>query len=275
MGKLEQIITTMLKKLRILRRFISFLMTAKSKHGIHSPFVFDFVTKVLNNNTQYPAYNKIEEQRQRLLHNNNLIEIVDFGEAAGASGYITALKKVKDVAKRSAISHKQGQLLHRTIRHFKPEILLELGTSLGVSSMYQLSAASDSFYIGMEGCATTAAIAERNLEKFGDETSYSLVIGNFDVMLPGVLEKLDKIDYAFIDGNHTYESTLKYFNDILPLLNKNSVVIFHDIHWSTGMEKAWLEIINHPAVTISIDIFHMGFVFFREGVTKQDFKVRF
>lgn len=265
----------MLKRLGILRRFISFIRNAKTKHSIHSPFVYDFVTKVLNDNTQYPEFRKIEEQRKYLLNNSNLIEIVDFGEAAGAAGYITALKKVKEVAKKNSISPKQGQLLHRVIKYFKPEILLELGTSLGVSSMYQVSAAPDSFYVGMEGCATTAAIAERNLQKFSDETSYSLVIGNFNVMLPGVLEKIEKIDYAFVDGNHTYESTLKYFNSMLPLVNKNSVLVFHDIHWSNGMEKAWMEIIKNPAVTISIDIFHMGFVFFRDGVTKQDFKVRF
>lgn len=265
----------MLKRLGILRRFISFIRTAKTKHGIHSPFVYDFITKVINDKTQYLEYKKVEDIRHYLLQNNNLIEIVDFGEAAGAAGYITALRKVKDVAKRNSISPKQGQLLYRVVKYFNPEIILELGTSLGVSSIYQFSAAPDSFYVGMEGCATTAAIAERNLQKFGDETSYSLVIGNFNVMLPGVLEKIDKIDYAFIDGNHTYESTLKYFTDMLPLVNKNSVLVFHDIHWSQGMENAWLEIIKNPAVTISIDIFYMGFVFFRDGVSKQDFKVRF
>ena len=113
------------------------------------------------------------------------------------------------------------------------------------------------------------------LEKFLDDKNFSLVIGDFNIMLPGVLEKLNKLDYAFIDGNHAYEPTISYFMKLLPYAQANSVFIFHDIYWSKGMEAAWNEIKDNPKVTITIDLFYMGIIFFRQGIPKQNFILRF
>lgn len=265
----------MLVKLGILIRYIKYLKKAKTKHGIHSPFVYDFITKVMCDKTHYVSYKKVEEHRKRLLHNKNVVEIVDFGAGAGGTGYKTSFERVKDIARKKSISPKQGQLLHRIVKYFKPEIILEMGTSLGVSSIYQVSAFHDFLFIGMEGCATTASIANQSIKKFLDEKNYSLVIGDFSVMLPGVLEKLNKVDYAFIDGNHSYEPTIGYFMKLLPYARENSIFIIHDIYWSKGMEAAWNEIKDNPKVTITIDLFYMGIIFFRPGIPKQNFILRF
>lgn len=265
----------MLNKLQQIFKYLAYLRKAKTKHGVHSPFVYELVTKVIDDKVLYPAYNKVEEQRNKLLHNRNLLEIVDFGASAGRAGYTTSFERVKDIAARSSIPPKQGQLLYRLVKYFKPEIMLELGTSLGMSSIYQVSGSPDSFFIGIEGCAATAAIAEENLNKFSDEQSYSIIIGNFNIALPGVLSKLDTLDYAFIDGNHAYKPTIEYFKKILPYTNEYSLVIIHDIYWSKGMEMAWDEIRKNPLVTITVDLFSMGLVFFRKGLPKQDFIIRF
>lgn len=259
----------------VLIRYLKYLQKAKTKHGIHSPFVYDFITNVMGDKTQYVTYKKIEEHRKRLLHNKNVVEIVDFGAGASSGSYKTSFAKVKDIARKKAISPKQGQLLHRIVRYFKPEIILEMGTSLGISSVYQVSSFHDFLFIGMEGCATTAAIANQSIKKILDDKNFSLVIGDFNVMLPGVLEKLNKLDYAFIDGNHSYEPTMSYFNQLLPYARENSIFIIHDIYWSKGMEKAWNEIKNNPIVTITIDLFYMGIIFFRQGIPKQNFILRF
>ena len=256
-------------------RYLRYLRKSKTKHSVHSPFVFDLITKVLEDRTSYPEYELVEVQRNKLLHNKNQIEIVDFGASAGRVKYSTYLDRVKNIAKRSGITPSQGKLLFRIVKHFQPAVMVELGTSLGISSMYQVSAAPDSLFIGIEGCAATASFAEQNIASFSENQTYNIVIGNFDVMLPKVLEKLTKVDFAFIDGNHNYKPTIKYFNLLLPKLHENSILIFHDIHWSADMERAWKEITLNPQVKLSIDLFWMGIVFFRTGIPKQDFVIRF
>lgn len=263
------------RKLRIIYKYLIYRLKAKTKYGIHSPFVFDLITKVIEDKTNYVSYNRVEEQRSKLLKNKNLIEIVDFGSASGKSGYTTSLEQVRHITKRSSILPSQGQLLHRIVRYFKPDIILEMGTSLGISSIYQVSAAPESFFIGIEGCATTAAIAEQNLSKFSDNNSYSIVIGNFSKLLPTVLSKIEKLDFAFIDGNHAYSPTMEYFSKLLPYFHEDSVLIIHDINYSKGMEAAWKEIKGSKQVTFTIDLFHMGLVFFRSGMPKQDFIIRY
>ncbi|MBK9358768.1 MAG: class I SAM-dependent methyltransferase [Bacteroidales bacterium] len=94
-------------------------------------------------------------------------------------------------------------------------------------------------------------------------------------MLPGLLRQTAIIDYAFIDGNHTKEATLRYFGQLVKHAGNNSVYIFHDIHWSAEMEQAWNEIKNHEKVIITIDLFHMGLVFFRKELSRQHFIIRF
>lgn len=265
----------MLTKVNRVNKYLKYYFKSKTKYGIHSPFVFEFITNVIEDQTDYNDYTKVEEQRDRLLHNRNQIEIVDFGILAGKRGYTTSIERIKDIAKRTSISSKEGQLLYRIVQHFQPEIMLEMGTSLGVSSIYQALASPDSFFIGIEGCAATAAIAEENLGKFSEMRNYSIVIGNFNVMLPNVLSKLDKLDYAFIDGNHAYKPTIDYFNKILPYTHEKSIMIFHDIYWSDEMEQAWNEIKRNPLVSVTIDLFSMGIVFFRKGMPKQDFIIKF
>jgi len=258
-----------------LLKYLRYLRKANTRHGIHSPFVYELVTKVIHDRGPYPDYQKVELLRKNLLHNRNLLEIVDFGASAGKSGYKTSFQRVKEIASKSSISAKDGQLLYRLVRYFKPEIMLELGTSLGISSIYQVTGSPESFFIGIEGCATTAALAEESLKRFSPFRNYSVVIGNFNSMLPSVLEKLDKLDYAFIDGNHAYKPTVEYFNQLMPYMHEESFIVLHDIYWSDEMEKAWKEIITNPAITISIDLFRMGIVFFRKGMPKQDFIIRF
>lgn len=265
----------MLTKVNRVNKYLKYYFKSKTKFGIHSPFVFDFITNVIEDENQYPEYEKVEEQRLKLLRNRNQIEVVDFGIMAGKRGYTTSLERIKEIAKRTSISPREGQLLYRIVRYFKPEIILEMGTSLGISSIYQVSASPDSFFIGIEGCAATAAIADENLGKFSELKNYSIVIGNFNVMLPSVLSKLDKLDYAFIDGNHAYQPTIEYFNKILPYTHEDSLMIFHDIYWSDEMEKAWSEIKRNPLVSVTVDLFSMGIVFFRKGMPKQDFIIKF
>ncbi|HLN52873.1 MAG TPA: class I SAM-dependent methyltransferase [Lentimicrobium sp.] len=250
-------------------------MKSKTKYGIHSPFVYDFITKVIEDKNYYISYQKVEELRRRLLKNKNIVEIEDFGVSGGKAGYKTHRARVKDLTGRSSIPAKEGELLHRIVKYFRPEIMLELGTSLGISSMYQATGSPDSFFIGVEGSATRAAIAEQNLSKVADRQNYSIVIGNFNNILQTILQKLDFVDYVFLDGNHAYKPTISYFEQLLPYLRENSIMIIHDIHWSDEMNRAWNQIKKNERISVSIDLFSMGIIFFRDGIPKQDFIIRF
>jgi len=267
-------VKTISKSLRIVFKYLVYLIHAKNRHGIHSPFVYDFNCNVLNDRTYYPEYKNIEKQRDLLLRNPNLIETIDFGAGKNKSGYSTHLKTVKNIAKRAGIPVKYGRLLHRIVQYYKPSVMLEMGSSLGISTMYQASAAPDSLFLVMEGCASTAEFAINNLNHIGINNS-RFTVGNFDNVLPGLLSQTSTIDYAFIDGNHTREATLNYFSQLLQHAGNHSVYIFHDIHWSSEMEQAWNEIKNHEKVVVTIDLFFMGLVFFRKELSGQHFILRF
>ncbi|MCK4406270.1 MAG: class I SAM-dependent methyltransferase [Bacteroidales bacterium] len=263
-----------MKKIKILIRYIKYLRTEKTKFKIHSPFVYELITKVFEDSREYEAYDKVKTIRKELFSNDNPLEISDFGAGAKSYPYSTSIKKIKHIVKQTGQSPKYSQLLFRIVKYFKPKSILELGTSFGLSTIYQSLASPESKIITIEGCANTADKAQRNFNTLKLK-NIKLVIGNFNTTLPKVLKKYDTLDYVFIDGNHRKEQTIKYFEQCLPLSNNNSVFVFDDIHWSKGMEEAWEYIKKHPKVSVTIDIFFMGFVFFKKELSKQDFIIKF
>lgn len=235
-------------------------------HGIHSPFVFDFIIHVLNDKTPYPEYKKIENIRSELRQNNRLIEVEDFG--AGSSLTPFKSRKINDIARSSLKSKKFAQLLFRIAKYYQRKNIVELGTSLGITTSYLASANNDSTVHSLEGAKNIASIARHNFKKAGLE-NIVLLEGNFDLTLPQLFERTAIPDLIFIDGNHRKEPTLNYFEIFLKKTDHQSIFIFDDIHWSKEMEEAWEAIKTHPSVTLTIDLFFIGLVFF-----KKDFKVR-
>lgn len=241
-------------------------------HGIHSPFVYDLLTNVIENDNQYYIFADIENLRNQLLRSKQKMIVSDLG--AGSALKNTRERSIKKIVKHSAKNRKYGQLLFRLVHHFKPEILLELGTSLGFSSAYLAAPDKDSILHTIEGCNNLARYAMHNfsLLKLENIKSYN---APFEEALPKILNKIKVLDFAFFDGNHRKEPTLNYFNQCLGKINSNSVFIFDDIHWSAEMEEAWEEIKKHPQVVVTIDLFFLGLVFFRKELSKQDFVIRF
>lgn len=243
-------------------------------HGTHSPFVYDFITNVLNNKNEYYCYGPIETLRGQLKRDHSVLEIEDFG--AGSRLHKTYTRTISAIAKSSLKPQKYAQLFFRMVDHYQPSNILELGTSLGITTAY-LAAANEKIPVTtMEGANAIAAVAVKNFEKL-QLKNISVITGNFDETLPSTLQQnFSKIDFAFIDGNHRKEPTIKYFEQLLPVTHANSILIFDDIHWSKEMEEAWEYIKAHKAVTLSIDLFFIGIIFFRmEQKAKQDFIIRF
>lgn len=253
--------------------FKYYIHAANSKgHGTHSPFVYEFITKVMNDFTKYDDYKKVEGLRKKLLNDATTLTIQDFG--AGSATTKSNTRSVASIAKNAAKPKKFGQLLYRMVRYYQPQTVLELGTSLGITTSYLSLAKASAKIITMEGATAIANVAAQNFAQL-ELQNIEIVTGNFDDTLPGVLANHKKIDFAFIDGNHRQEPTIRYFEQILPYVHNDTILIFDDIHWSKEMEAAWKHIVHHPSVTCDIDLFYIGIVTFKkEFKEKQNFVVR-
>ncbi len=250
-----------------------FRASGKKGHGIHSPFVFDFITQVLNDKTVYPEYKRVESLREKLLKDQSLLDVKDPG---AGSGYEKADQKSVAAIARSAVrSKKYGQLLFRMARHFRPAVMLELGTSLGISASYLALGNPEGKLITVEG---VPAIAEKAAIHFTDLglQNIELLTGDFDIELPYIIGLNSSIDLIYLDGNHRKEPTLGYYTALLDSIHDVSVMVLDDIHWSKEMESAWSLIRSHPSVRCSVDLFFFGVLFFNTAfMEKQEFEIRY
>lgn len=262
-----------MRKLHLLLGYLKYFRKAKTIHGIHSPFVYDFVSNILNDRTIYPEYCQVRQVRRNMLRSGKIVEITDFGTGAGKRKFNTRFRKVSDIARTDSVPEKTGKLLLRMVRHYKPEHILELGSSLGISTLYLALANPDAGIYTLEGCASIAEFAQQSFNRFG-LGRVKLHLGSFDSTLDQVLESMPSVDFAFIDGNHRYAPTIKYFEACLSKSHNNSIFVFDDIYWSSEMERAWKQIRSHPQVTTSIDLYRLGIIFFRKELSQQHFVIR-
>ena len=253
----------MYSSFRLAAKYLNHYVSASNGkgHGVHSPFVFHFIKKVLNDKMQYPAYTQVERERSTLLQDRRLLMVEDFG--AGSAFGEKKQRSVQSIVKQAAKPAKYGQLLYRIARYYQPGTLVELGTSLGITSSYLSLACPGARVITLEGSPEIAAVAKENFEKLSLD-NIELVTGSFDTQLPALLSRVPVIDLAFIDGNHREEPTVRYFEQLVKNTHNDSILIFDDIHWSPEMETAWERIKSHPTVRCSIDLFFIGILFFRK-----------
>ena len=251
----------------LIKSYIKFLFNSKNEHGVHSPFVFDLVTKCFHDKTIYPEYEILKNYRNSLLENKNTIEVTDFG--AGSRVFKSNIREVSKITKTAGITSKNAELLFRIVRYFKPQNVLEIGTSLGLAT-YALSIGSSNAQITtLEGCPNTMSIAKNQLQN----SSKNINFINTEFTQYLLTYNLQTITYNLIyfDGNHSKKATLEYFELLLRTISNDSVWIFDDIHWSAEMEEAWEIIKNHSQVTVTIDTFQWGIVFFRKEQKKEHF----
>ena len=265
----------MYSSFEIAKKYLNYFINAKSGkgHGMHSPFVFDFIIHVLNDKKKYDCYALIEPLRKQLLRDETIIEVEDFG--AGSAILPTKNRKISSIAKSSLKSKKFAKLLFRTVNYYKPKTVIELGTSFGITTSYMACAKHKPEIFTLEGSKEIGSIAGNNFSKLGFQ-NIKLILGNFKDTFISTLDKVEFIDLAFVDGNHRKNATLHYFFELQKKSTPASIFIFDDIHWSEEMEDAWLEIQQQPTVTLTIDLFFIGLVFFNPDFKeKQHFTIRF
>ena len=261
-----------MEKIKIIIRYIKYLLTSKNHHAIHSPFVFDLVTNIIYKKTSTNKTTEIESLRMSLCENNKLISVKDFG--AGSNINKNKERKIKDIAKNSSKNKKFGELLYRIVKHFKPTEIFELGTSFGISTLYLSKANSNSNITTFEGCKESAKIAIENFKKL-DCTNIDTIVGEFGETFSKKLAEKSNVNMVFIDGNHSEDATIRYFEESIKYSDQKTILIFDDIHWSSGMEKAWDYIKKSQKTRVTVDLFFVGLVFLDQKLSKENFIIRF
>lgn len=251
------------------KSFIKFVRLSKNKHGVHSPFVYDLVTKCFNDKTKYPEYQILKSYRKTLLTDPSILEMKDFGQ--GSRVFKGTSRKVAAVTKNAGMKKKRQKLLFRLGYYFMSENILELGTSLGLGTAALSQSNKYAFVNTVEGCPNTAKKANEYFKKFNLK-NIKIHQETFQEYLTTDIGK--KFDLIFLDGDHNGERSLAYFNLFLNHVHNDSIVIFDDIYWSKDMTSAWQEIIKNDKVTVSIDTFQWGIIFFRKEQPKQHFIIR-
>jgi predicted O-methyltransferase YrrM len=254
-----------------IKSYLQFLWHSKNEHAVHSPFVFNLLTKCFYDKKFKSEYVVLENYRNELLQNKNTIKVTDFG--AGSRVFKSNTRQIAKIAKTAGISPKRAQLLFRIVNYFQPDTILEIGTSLGLATSALSLGNPKASIVTLEGCSETATIAKNQLQKINCN-NINLIKTEFNIHLSSLKLKTLNFKLIFFDGNHSKKATLEYFELLLPTITNETVWIFDDIHWSREMEEAWEMIIEHPKVTVSIDTFQWGLVFFRYEQPKQHFIIR-
>ena len=276
-------------------------------HGVHSPYLFEWVRMVMSDKNTYYVWDEIEEIRQEMLKDTRELEFVDYGSGgplptSPSKGRSANIRRVCDIAKGSLARRKDAQLLARLVGWLGRPLLtspsrggigdeasedrkgltiVELGTSLGVTTAYLAAMDSRNKVVTYEGCPAVAEVARANWEKLG-LSNIACVVGEITVdslqltvdSLQLAVDSLSGIDVAFIDANHTCEATLTYFNALASRVHEKSVVVVDDIHYNEDMEKAWKAICADERVTTTMDLYRMGLVFFDKHYWRKHYKMR-
>ena len=255
-------------------KYLKYKILSKNSngHGIHSPFVFDLISRVFRNNFDPVIVYSIEKFRTKLIGDKRTISVKDLG--SGFDGRETTLKKVSDIARYSAVPGRYALLLANMAVEFGKPLIVEFGTSFGISTMYLASFCKETLIFTMEGCPAIADIAYKNFEESG-LNNVKLFIGPFEEILPEITKQGIKPGLIFIDGNHRKQPVLSYFKKIVEISENETVVIIDDIYYSREMEEAWNEIKRYEKVSMTIDIFRMGIVFFKKGIIRNDYIIRY
>lgn len=251
------------------KEWLSYQKEAKTKYYLHSPFVYNFYLNVLE--APFSEMQKqIDRYHEGFKQDKTLLTINDFGAVSG-----TYKKRVCDIAKSAATDAKYGKILGQWIAQSDSYFVVELGTSLGISSAYMAIAKPDLDITTFEG-SDELIIRAKTLHQELQLKNISYINGNIDKTLSDFIKQTPRVDFAFIDANHTEEATLRYFNTIKQKVNENSVIVLDDIYWSEGMTRAWDTIKKDSDVTLTIDLYRQGWVFFhKQKLSKENFKLRF
>lgn len=250
--------------------YFKFLLNSTNQHGVHSPFVFDLVTRCLYDKTYYTDYDMLKSYRGFLKSQTETINVTDLG--AGSRVFKSNQRKISRILKHSGATLKEAKFLNRLTRYIGANSILELGTSLGMSTLAFSLGAHKGKVTSIEGCPNIFAYTRAQFNRL-QRPNVSFINSDFGSVLSDLSDQ--QFDLIYFDGNHKKQATMDYFETLLPTIHNNTVWVFDDMYWSREMSEAWHYIQLHPKVTVTVDMFNLGLVFFRKEQAKEHFKIRY
>ncbi|MCC6182444.1 MAG: class I SAM-dependent methyltransferase [Bacteroidia bacterium] len=254
-------------------KYINYQLTACNEHDLHSPFLYNFYMELIKNKYPFSDFKQLQLVRTQLLQNQTHIGITDFG--AGSKKLNSNKRRISDISKHGIATQKQAEFIYRLLNAYQPKTIIELGTSLGLTTLYLAKSVPKSTIYTIEGCPNLFQFSYQLFHKQKQKNIHQIQ-GNFDIEFPKLLQSLESVDFIYIDGNHAYEPTMRYFKTALTKKTPQTIMMFDDINWSNEMQKAWKDIQLNPEVTLSLDFFYFGLVLFRtEHKEKEHVVIKF
>jgi precorrin-6B methylase 2 len=259
------------------------LLTASGTagHGVHSPYAFDFLTTVVRGSTDGRINREIETLRREMLSDTRRIRVTDLG--AGSVTGVGDERGVAEIARTSALPKREAGLLARMIQGTEHRaqstglrdegIIMELGTSLGISTLALALAAPERKVVTVEGCPALAEIARENLRRHG--ASNAVVINmEFSAAFNRLKEEGQRISFAFIDGNHHGMALTEYVRKIAEM-GEEMTIVLDDIHLTKEMYLAWQSLAASGAAPATMETLRLGILFRIRNLTPGRYRIRY
>ena len=247
--------------------YIRHWLLAVGKHSLHEPFIFELFDKVIAGPEMDDEFSAIEDIRKSYFCYNEKINLSTLGAPS-----LQGKRSLHQIARFGGTPSHYAQILYRLLNFSESMKVIELGTSLGLTSLY-LAWDDNVSLKTLEGDPVLIQESSALFERM-KKTNIEIIQGNIDHTLKEACNKLGSVDMAYFDANHSYEPTLRYFNQIFPFLHERSILVLDDIHWSREMSRAWEDLRADSRVTLSVDLFQMGLIFFRPFRQKYHYRLR-
>lgn len=248
--------------------YINYWLRQVDAHSLHSPFLFDFYNALISSPFFYDE--KIEALRRALKQNKTSIDLIDLGTGSRVKN--STQRAISTIAQHSTTPPKFSVFLEKMIAHYQLKTVVELGTSLGLNSLYMAKGAKE--VITFECDPQLASLAQSHFNQF--QFDYiNLIQGDINETLSDALNGISPIDLAYVDVNHQCATILNYFQTLLPSMSSNGILVFNDIHWSGEMDKTWMAICNDERAILTIDLFEVGIVFLNTELQRDHLIIKF
>ena len=237
-------------------------------YGVHSPFVYNLITKVIEEKCSYYSFYDIELLRRELYYREEVVTCPDRQHPGR-----TKQRQVGEIVYREAIKASHGALLFRLVNYFKSRHILQLGPNMGLSTLYLTSYAKDLRCIALESVPEFAVIARETFKRA--HNPIDLRVGSYAELLPKALADMEQVDFVYFNTLYEQEHNLSLFETCLRYVHNDTVFVFEGIKASQKMRDFWKAVCAHPEVTVTVDLFTLGIVFFNRKLHKKDYIVYF